>query len=96
MNATELADYLVRKGTPFREAHEIVGKAVMFALEQQKELHELTLEQFATFSGQISNDVFECLTLDRTLAAKSAQGGTAPTAVEWAIAQARKSLANTE
>jgi argininosuccinate lyase len=92
MNATELADYLVRKGVPFREAHEVVGKVVMFALEQRKEIEELTLEEFANFSSQISSDVFECLTLERTLGAKAAQGGTAPTTVERASAEARKSL----
>src|SRR6476620_9823119 len=61
MNATELADYLVGKGIPFREAHEVVGKIVMYALEQHKELGELKLEELARFSDQISNDVFDSL-----------------------------------
>ena len=93
MNATELADYLVRKGVPFREAHEIVGKVVMYALEQKKELGELKLEEFMKFSRLISSDVFECLTLESTLNAKAAKGGTAPSAVETALAEARRDLA---
>ena len=92
MNATELADYLVRKGVPFREAHEVVGRVVMYALEQKKELGELKLEEFMKFSRLISSDVFECLTLERTLDAKSAQGGTAPNAVESALTDARREL----
>jgi len=93
MNATELADYLVRKGVPFREAHEAVGKVVMYALEQKKELGELKLEEFMKFSRLISSDVFECLTLESTLNAKAAKGGTAPSAVETALAEARRDLA---
>ena len=93
MNATELADYLVRKGVPFREAHEVVGKVVMYALEQKKELGDLSLEEFMKFSRLISSDVFECLTLEQTLGAKSVQGGTAPSAVESALAEARRDLA---
>ena len=96
MNATELADYLVRKGIPFREAHEVVGRVVMYALEQQKELQELELEELTKFSSQISSDVFECLTLERTLSAKSATGGTAPPTVERALIAARMSLSETK
>ena len=96
MNATELADYLVRKGAPFREAHEVVGRVVMYALEQQKELQELELEELVKFSGQISSDAFECLTLERTLSAKSATGGTAPDTVERALVAARMSLSGTK
>jgi argininosuccinate lyase len=92
MNATELADYLVRKGIPFREAHEVVGKIVMYALEQRKELGELRLEELTKFSGEISSDVFDVLTVEQTLNAKSATGGTAPVTVEMALLAARGSL----
>ena len=92
MNATELADYLVRKGIPFREAHEAVGKIVMYALEQRKELSELKLEELTKFSGEISSDVFDVLTLEHTLNAKSAIGGTAPNSVDTALIAARRSL----
>jgi argininosuccinate lyase len=92
MNATELADYLVRKGIPFREAHEVVGKAVMYGLEQKKELHELDLEELQKFSSKIATDVFDSLLLEQTLKAKSATGGTAPETVDIALAEARKRL----
>ncbi len=92
MNATELADYLVRKGVPFREAHEIVGRIVVKALEKGVELGELSLEELRSFSKKIENDVFECLTLEKTLATKSVVGGSAPQRVAGALAAARKSL----
>ena len=92
MNATELADYLVRRGMPFREAHEVVGKLVMYALDQKKELHELTLEELKKFSTNVSADVFQSLRLDQTLQAKSTLGGTAPDRVAEALAEARDSF----
>ena len=92
MNATELADYLVRKGIPFREAHEVVGKIVMYALEQRKEIGELKSEELTKFSKEISSDVFDVLTVEQTLNAKSATGGTAPPIVERALIAARASL----
>ena len=93
MNATELADYLVGKGIPFREAHEVVGKIVMYALELGKELGELKLEELTKFSKEISSDVFDVLTVEQTLNAKAATGGTAPVTVERALIAARESLA---
>jgi argininosuccinate lyase len=92
MNATELADYLVRKGIPFREAHETVGRIVVKAIADRVELEELSLEELRTFSSEIGNDVFNALTLDQTLAIKSVAGGTAPELVNEALAVARKNL----
>jgi argininosuccinate lyase len=92
MNATELADYLVRKGTPFREAHETVGKVVVRALGKGLEFSELSLDELRSFSDKIENDVFDALTLEKTLASKSQTGGTAPGRVGEALAVARKSL----
>lgn len=92
LNATELADYLVRKGMPFREAHETVGKAVVAALDKRIELSELSLEDLRSFSNRIEHDVFECLTLEQTLATKSQVGGTAPERVAEALVSARKLL----
>ena len=92
LNATELADYLVRKGVAFREAHELVGKAVLKALEKGVELTELPLNDLRGLSKEIEPDVFESLTLEQTLAAKSQTGGTAPTRVAEALAAARKLL----
>jgi len=92
MNATELADYLVRKGVPFREAHETVGKIVVSAIEKGVELDKLPLDELREFSSAIDEDVFESLTLEQTLAAKSLPGGTAPARVREALREARQLL----
>jgi argininosuccinate lyase len=92
MNATELADYLVRKGVAFREAHEIVGKIVMRALELGKELEQMSIEELRQFSTLIEKDVFEALSLERTLGSKSQVGGTARETVNAALTTARKEL----
>jgi argininosuccinate lyase len=94
MNATDLADYLVRKGVPFREAHETVGRIVVKAIERGVELGALSLDELRTFSSEIDNDVFDALTLDQTLATKSITGGTAPERVAEALAGARHSLSS--
>jgi len=91
--ATDLADYLVRKGIPFRDSHEIVGKTVAFAIAQKRDLPELTLEQLKQFSKKIEADVFKVLTLDGSLAARNHIGGTAPKQVKAAAGRARKNLA---
>ena len=94
MNATELADYLVRKGVPFREAHETVGKIVVSAIDKGVELGELPLDELRSFSNEIGTDVFESLTLDQTLASKSLPGGTAPQRVREALHSAQALLGN--
>jgi argininosuccinate lyase len=76
--ATDLADYLVVNGVPFRDAHEIVGKAVAYGVEQQKDLSEMTLEELQVFSDQIKQDVFDVLTLEGSVNARNHLGGTAP------------------
>lgn len=78
LNATELADYLVKKGVPFRTAHDAVGKIVLYAISQKKELNDLKLDEFRNFSNDIQTDVFEALSLDATVSSKSAVGGTSP------------------
>jgi argininosuccinate lyase len=90
MNATELADYLVRKGLAFREAHEVVGRIVTRAIELGKELEEMSLDQLYLFSGLIKEDVYEALSLDKTLNSKAQIGGTAREAVNAALLAARK------
>jgi argininosuccinate lyase len=92
MNATELADYLVRKGVPFREAHEIVGRIVVKAMERSVELNDLTLEQLRSFSNRIEEDIFSALTLQKTLSTKAQTGGTAPERVAEALGAARLKL----
>jgi len=93
LNATELADYLARKGLPFREAHETVGRIVMQAIERSVELNDLSLDDLRSFSPLIRQDVFESLSIERTLATKSQIGGTAPERVAEALAAARTNLA---
>jgi argininosuccinate lyase len=96
MNATELADYLVRKGMPFRQAHELVGKIVMRATERRQELKALPLEELQNFAPQINTDVYEALSMEQTLGSKSQIGGTAPAAVSEALQSARKQLQERE
>ncbi|HEX5884344.1 MAG TPA: argininosuccinate lyase [Pyrinomonadaceae bacterium] len=91
MNATELADYLVRKGVPFRDAHEIVGKVVMRAIELGKELEQLNINELREYSSLIEDDVYDALSLERTLGSKSQIGGTAREVVKAALLKARKS-----
>jgi argininosuccinate lyase len=79
--ATDLADYLVKKGLAFRDAHEIVAHAVKQASSQGKDLSELTLAELQAFSATISSDVHECLTLEGSIAARDHTGGTAPAQV---------------
>ena len=92
--ATDLADYLVRQGLPFRDAHEVVGEAVAFGLENQLDLADMTLEQLQRFSPQIKQDVFNVLTLEGSVNARNHIGGTAPEAVDAAIARAAVRLAS--
>jgi argininosuccinate lyase len=92
MNATELADYLARRGVPFREAHEQVGRIVLRAIELGVELDETPLEELRTISPHIAEDVRDALTLESTLATKSQMGGTSRVRVAEALAAARSAL----
>ena len=91
-NATELADYLVAKGIPFREAHHIVGEAVVGAIAKQKALEELSLDELKSFSHVIEDDVYTILSLDSCLAKRCAKGGVSPQQVRIAIAAAKQQL----
>lgn len=90
--ATDLADYLVRKGMAFRDAHEAVGLAVRLGIETSRDLSELSLAEMQEFSALIESDVFDSLTLEGSVAARSHIGGTAPDTVRKAIATARKEI----
>jgi len=90
--ATDLADYLVRKGLPFREAHEAVAQAVRHAEATGKDLSELPLDELKRYSPLIESDVFDALTLEGSLAARRHVGGTAPAQVRAALAKARQSI----
>jgi len=87
--ATDLADYLVRKGVPFRDAHEIVGKAVRLGVDTARDLSEMELTELQQFSDVIDADVFEVLTLEGSVAARNHIGGTAPIQVSAAIERAK-------
>ena len=88
--ATDLADYLVGKEMPFRDAHEVVGKAVAYGVETSKDLSEMSLQELQQFSEVITDDVFNVLTLEGSVAARDHLGGTAPRQVRARIAEARK------
>jgi argininosuccinate lyase len=90
--ATDLADYLVKKGMPFRDAHEAVALAVKYAVKKGCDLADLTLKELQQFSAMISDDVFKVLTLEGSVASRNHIGGTAPAQVKQAIARARKIL----
>jgi argininosuccinate lyase len=92
LNATELADYLVQKDVPFRIAHDTVGKVVLFAISKGRELNELNLEEMREFSPKIEKDVFEALSLEKTIASKNQIGGTSPERVFEALDAAKRDL----
>lgn len=90
--ATDLADYLVRRGLAFRDAHEVVGKAVRYGVDAGKDLAEMTLEELRQFSSVIERDVFYVLTLEGSVAARDHLGGTGPAQVRAAIQRARQRI----
>ncbi|MCE8026036.1 argininosuccinate lyase [Billgrantia aerodenitrificans] len=90
--ATDLADYLVRRGVAFRDAHEIVGQSVAFGIREKKDLSEMSLDELRQFSDVIESDVFEVLTLEGSVAARNHIGGTAPDQVRAAASRAREAL----
>jgi argininosuccinate lyase len=91
--ATDLADYLVTKGLPFRDAHEVVGLAVAHGLATGKDLAEMSLEELQSFGSTIEADVFDVLTLEGSVSARDHIGGTAPNQVRAAVARAKVMLA---
>lgn len=90
--ATDLADYLVGKGIPFRDAHEIVGKSVAYGIREKKDLSDMNLAELSVFSDQISEDVFSVLTLEGSVAARDHIGGTAPNQVKAAAQRALQKI----
>ncbi len=87
--ATDLADYLAKKGVAFRDAHEIVGNAVAFAIEQGRDLSACTLKELQKFDPNIEQDVFEVLTIEGSLNARNITGGTAPEQVLFQVKAGR-------
>jgi len=93
--ATDIADYLVKKGVPFRQAHAIVGNLVRYAIDNQKTLLEIELSEYRKFYPDFENDV-KSITVESSLATRNTSGGTAPEAVEKAMAAARRMLHGTQ
>jgi argininosuccinate lyase len=87
--ATDLADYLVRKGLPFRQAHEAVGRIVRHGLAAGRDLLELSVEELRQFSDLIGDDARDAMSVEASLRARAVTGGTAPDAVRAALAFAR-------
>jgi len=92
LNATELADYLVQKDVPFRTAHDTVGRVVLHAISKGRELDELSLDEMREFSPKIEKDVFDALSLEKTIASKNQLGGTSPERVSEALDAAKRDL----
>ncbi|MEO0716494.1 MAG: hypothetical protein AAFY58_05840, partial [Planctomycetota bacterium] len=91
-NATELADALVAKGIPFRDAHDLAGKAVRVALDRNCNLEDLPLADLQAIAPELDESIFEKLTLESVLGARSIAGGTSPTRVAEALWAARQRL----
>ena len=96
LNATDLADYLVRKGLPFRQAHELVGKIVLHCESKRIQLEDLSLAELKTYSELIEEDVYKALSLENSIESRSVVGGTASSRVMEALAEAEKRLAIVE
>jgi len=92
LNATELADYLVGKGLPFREAHHVTGRAVAWCEEQGKRLEDMSLAELRNFSDLVAEDVFEVLSYEAAVARRTIPGGTAPARVREQLAELREWL----
>ena len=95
-NATDIADYLVKKGLPFRQAHEVIGKTVLYCIQQGKFLLDLTLEEFKQFSALFDSDIYEVLQPETVVNARNVYGGTATPQVQAAIARAESILSAVE
>lgn len=91
-NATDIADYLVRKGLPFREAHEVIGKIVLYAIQSNKFLLDLSFEEYQGFSPLFEQDIYEVLAPEQVVAVRNSFGGTAPAQVEHQIVLAETKL----
>jgi argininosuccinate lyase len=94
--ATDLTDYLVRKGLPFRQAHETVGMLVRYCLDKGKSFPEISLEEYREISSLFQEDVFHVITLENSISSRKAKGGTAREEVERAIRAVRSRMENTK
>lgn len=95
-NATDIADYLVKKGIPFRSAHEIIGKMVLYCIDKNKAIDEMTMEEFKSFSDKIQEDVYTEISLEKCVSGRSLPGGPAAATVLRAVQEGREYLASLE
>ena len=91
-NATDLADYLVKKGVPFRDAHGICGRVVRYGIEKQLALSEITLDEYKGFSKLIEEDIYVEISLEKCISSRKLKGGPAPEAVQRSIDNGEKFL----
>jgi argininosuccinate lyase len=82
MNATDAADYLVSKGIPFRDCHEIIGRIVLYCIENEKAIEELSLEELKSFSDQFEEDIYQKIDIRSCIRAKKSKGSTSFESVE--------------
>ena len=92
LNATDCADYLSKKGMPFRESYELTGRIVAYAQEQEKVLEELSLDEYQVFSPLFEEDIFHAITLIECVKARKSEGGTSPESVMTQIGEVRDRL----
>ncbi|MDG5787482.1 argininosuccinate lyase [Evansella sp. AB-P1] len=92
-NATDIADYLVTKGLPFRDAHEVIGKIVLYAIEQNKFLLDLSMDEYEKFSSLFEEDIYTVLAPDHVMGARNSYGGTSPKQVKEQIELAKETFA---
>lgn len=95
-NATDMADYLVKKGIPFRSSHEIIGKMVLYCINQDKAIAELSMEEFNQFSDKIEDDVYSQISLEKCVSSRNLPGGPAAESVKLSIEKGYKFLENYE
>jgi len=92
LNATEMADYLVKKGMPFRKAHKCAGEMVRYGISKEKELHEFSMNELKSFSKSVSDDIYDILSLEKAIERRISRGGTSGKNVRAAIKKARKKI----
>lgn len=95
-NATDGADYLVKKGMPFRDAHAVIGKLVFYAISRDKSLEELSIDEFKLFSDMFENDVYDAISVETCVSCRNVIGGPAKEAMQKTIASAKEALAKFE
>ena len=94
-NATDAADYLAKKGLPFREAHEVVGKLVRHCVEKRTDLDSLSLDSFKSFSSLFENDIFDAIALETVVNRRTSRGGTGLSAVEDQLKRMQEKISET-